>query len=108
MQTDVAVTLAPVCSSMTSVNSGTARRSLSQPLGRTSYKSVKYSNKMANRVVLLLWLIQALGLVFILEQPQGSWLQSMPRFKEFVKHHRLKRKRILMKDLWPFFSQGDL
>ena len=98
LQTSIASTLAPVCSSFTHVNSGTARRSFATPLGRTSQPSVQYANKMANRCIICLHLLYSLGILFLLEQPKGSWLETLPRFQEFIKEKKIYRKLIYMKD----------
>jgi hypothetical protein len=53
---------------------------------------------MANRTILLLWLLHSLGIFYLLEQPQGSHMEEMPRFVQFWKMNRLYKCRIRMKD----------
>lgn len=40
---------------------------------------------MCNRVILLIWLLSALGHVWILEQPGSAKLGDMPRFQTFCR-----------------------
>ena len=42
------------------------------------------SLQIAFRTILLAWLIAALGHTFIIEQPGGSSMGNMPRFRKFV------------------------
>jgi len=49
--------------------------------------------------VLLMWLLASLGVCFVLEQPRGSYLQRIPRFREFRRAHKLWRKEINMSDV---------
>jgi len=98
LQTRTAALLAPVCSSFTHMNSGTAKRTFASPLGDMHQPTVRYANKLANRVILLLWLLQSLGILFLLEQPKGSFLEQLPRFQEFIRTNRIRRKLIHMKD----------
>ena len=80
LQTEVAVLMAPVCSTFVPVNKGTAMRSLGSPLGNPTHAN-NMANRMMNRVILLMWMMSALGICFIVEQPKGSYLQTMPRFQ---------------------------
>ena len=98
LQTSTASTLAPVCSSFTHMNSGTARRTFATPLGNMHQPSVRYANKLGNRCILLLHLLFSLGILFILEQPKNSFLEQLPRFQEFIKSRKIHRKLIYMKD----------
>ena len=98
LQTDLGVLLAPVCSSYTRMNRGTSGRTPAFPLGRTHYEYVRRSNKMMNRTILLLWLLHSFGIFFLLEQPAGSGMEDLPRFKEFVDACGIKKKKLKMKD----------
>ena len=79
--------LAPVCSSWRWLNRFTSGRSRDNWQGNTSVLSVRQGNLMVSRVVLLLWLLDAMGCVYVLEQPLGSILDAHARFQEFLKTH---------------------
>lgn len=69
------------CSSWTRINVGTSSRSACCSSGDTSQASVMDSNRMLERICLLLILTSCLGGVFILEQPGGSILEFYPTFR---------------------------
>ena len=75
--------LAPVCASFSSMSRYQSKRSPRTPLGDDTRLWVKEANVMAARVVLLLWLAQALQIPYIVEQPGGSLLSAFPRFVSF-------------------------
>ena len=50
LQTEVAAILAPVCSSFSRVNAGTAMRCTTRPLGNTQYDSVRNGNALVTRM----------------------------------------------------------
>ena len=100
VQCDLCSLMAPVCSSWGPINRGTSGRSLGNPAGRTSLKYVKESNTMAARCVLLMWLWAGVGTCFIVEQPANSLLYASDRWQEFMRHNRLFKKRINMKEGW--------
>ena len=52
LQTDLATTMAPVCSSWGKMNAYTSGRSKCKPMGRTYLKYVSDANVMASRVML--------------------------------------------------------
>ena len=79
--------LAPVCSSWCWLNRFTSGRSRDHWQGNTSVRSVREGNLMVSRVVLLLWLLSALGCVYVVEQPLGSILDAHARFQAFLKKH---------------------
>jgi hypothetical protein len=93
-----AATLAPVCSNFVFLSSGTTQRSLSRPRGNTNLASVRQANVMHSRVVLLCWLLMALGVLVILEQPVNSFMEIQPRFQQLAKQFGLFRKAIKMKN----------
>lgn len=75
------VHLATVCTSFTLVNSGTHRRTLSQPLGRSDLAYVDLGTCLASRSSLLALLAWALGGTFILEQPRASLMTALPSWQ---------------------------
>ena len=79
--------LAPVCSSWCWLNRHTSGRSRLDWEGHTWVPSVRDGDLMVSRTILLLWVLAAMGCVYILEQPQGSILDAHARFQEFIKEH---------------------
>lgn len=77
------VLLAPVCSSFSFMCSSQSQRFWWAPLGDETRTGVKLGNLMANRVTLLCWLCQALGHVFLVEQPGSPKFGDMPRWVHF-------------------------
>ena len=51
------------------------------PLGDTTKVSVRHSNVMTSRVVLVLYIYLALGIYWLIEQPLSSVFEHLPRFK---------------------------
>lgn len=58
---------------------GTHGRSLIFPLGNQGYRFVREGNLLASRVCILILVICSQGCRFVLEQPQGSFLEHHPR-----------------------------
>ena len=56
-------------------------RSVHNPLGDTTKVSVRHSNVMTSRVVLVLYIYLALGIYWLIEQPLSSVFEHLPRFK---------------------------
>ena len=83
--------LAPVCSSWCWLNRFTSGRSRDNWQGHTSVRSVREGNLMVSRVVLLLWLLGAMGCVYVMEQPLGSILDAHARFQAFLRKHLVWR-----------------
>lgn len=79
-------------------NSGTARRSESNPYGQECYESVLSGNRLAARTLIILWVCAALGVWWVLEQPQGSWMQELPVFQHLMGCLDCYRHRLLMGD----------
>ena len=77
------IILAPVCSGFSFMCSGQAKRFWFNPLGDESHTFVKSGNVMSSRMTLLIWIIVALGHVFLLEQPAPGKFADMPRWKYF-------------------------
>ena len=59
---------APVCSSWVWLNRGTSRRAVWSPLGDSRVESVRAGNMMVVNVVLLCYLVTAMGLFWAIEQ----------------------------------------
>ena len=64
----------------------TSGRGILFPLGDTSRRFVQEGNLLASRVVLLLWICVSRGLIWLVEQPEGSIFNLHPRWQEFVTH----------------------
>ena len=79
-------------------NSGTARRSESNPYGMECYQSVLDGNRLAARTLCILWICAALGVWWFLEQPQNSWMQELPCFQDFMACVSCYRHRFCMRD----------
>ena len=87
---------APVCSTWVLLNRGTSKRSKHFPLGDQTVPSVRIGNKMVSRTILALLLCQIRRIWWVLEQPQGSLMESHPRFRWMLKRLRVYRVRICM------------
>ena len=92
------VVLAIVCSSFVSMSRATTRRSYCNPLGDNSVLSVAVGNvlasrpvcfkafpNLANRLALMIYLIEAMGGKWLLEQPCSSLLMRHPRLREICR-----------------------
>ena len=89
-------TNAPVCSSWTWVGrSQTGRRSF-LPLGDPRVPTVAEGNIMVSRMVLHLFVLEARGCWWILEQPMSSLLEEHPRFQQFISSHVVWRYTLRM------------
>ena len=77
-------TYAPVCSSWLWLNRGTSRRCSARVFGDPSVQGVAEANLMVARVVLLLFVQQARGAWWFLEQPAESLLVAHPKFQQFL------------------------
>lgn len=88
--------MAPVCSSWTWMNRGTSQRSLATPLGDMTKDYARNANAMVVRVILLCLLCMAKGVMFMLEQPRHSLMETHPCFQWLVMHHKIWRVSIQM------------
>ena len=61
--------LAVVCSSWVWVSRSSTKRSFVKPMGEESHASVKQSNVMVSRATILIYICEALSLLWFLEQP---------------------------------------
>lgn len=87
-----------VCSSWTAVNRGTSRRSAATPLGDTAVASVALGNLLAVRSAILIWVLEAAGAVWIVEQPLSSLLWHHPRMEGVLRGLRCFRLTVCMCD----------
>lgn len=74
-----------LCSSFVAINRATNRRFPFSPLGDVQVRSVREGNSLTSRTCLLIWVIQAMGCSFILEQPRSSMLIWHPRIREVLR-----------------------
>lgn len=87
---------APVCSSFVFMNSGTSGRSQSRPLGREEFQSVANGNILCARTLVILWICAALQIWWIVEQPQGSFMEHHPCFQHVLALLDVHRHRMTM------------
>lgn len=77
--------LAVVCTSFSSINVGTSKRSPSTPYGDEGLAYIRLGNMLMARSLLLVYLVASLGGVFVIEQPGGSLARWFPRFEQVVR-----------------------
>ncbi|CAE7458794.1 unnamed protein product [Symbiodinium sp. CCMP2592] len=78
------VMFAVMCSSFCKMNSGTSKRSKCNSLGYDAYVSVRTSNMLLERSVLLIYLVTGLGGTWFVEQPNQSVLEYYPSFRKMI------------------------
>lgn len=83
--TGFAAMLAVVCTSFSSINVGTSKRSPVTPLGDVGLAYVRVGNMLMARSLLLVYLVVSLGGCFVIEQPGGSLAHWFPRFEQLVR-----------------------
>jgi len=76
--------MATVCSSFSSINVGTSRRSILLPEGRTDLAYISRGNCMMSRTVLLAMLATSLGISFMVENPGSSLMPYFHRWTSFA------------------------
>lgn len=64
--------------------SGTAQRSMANPLGQQQHESVKNGNVLAARTMLIAMIAASLGCWWIVEQPTGSWMECLPVWQDVM------------------------
>ena len=77
-------------------NTGTSKRSANRPLGEDKFPSVDMGNKLCARTLCIIWIAASLGAWWIVEQPQGSWMESHPCFQMVLRHLQVHRHRFTM------------
>ena len=90
---------APVCSSWVWMSRGTTRRQWYAPMGdvlRSS--SVREGNLMVSRLVVLIYIMSAMGVIWLVEQPANSLLQWHPRWQELLASIDVWRHHLFMGD----------
>ena len=83
-QEDALIWLATVCTSFSSMNLGTSKRSPTTPYGDCSRRHVVVGNLLASRSILLIMVATCLRLRWYLEQPGSSIINWYPRFEDLV------------------------
>ena len=86
---------APVCSTWVWMSRSTTGRRLWKPLGNRT-KNCKSANIMVARVTLLLYIYEALGVFWVLEQPTNSLMACHPQLAKFLEKRAVKRVSIRM------------
>ena len=77
-------------------NTGTSKRSMSRPLGKTKYPSVSLGNLLCTRALVVIIIAASLQCWWLLEQPQGSWMEQHPCFQHVLKLLNVWRHRFAM------------
>lgn len=77
-------------------NTGTSKRSSTNPLGHEQYQSVLTGNRLCARTVILAWIAAALACWWLIEQPQGSWMEHHPCFQRLLSAMDVFRHRLTM------------
>ena len=90
------VSMAPTCSSFVFLNRNTSGRSVSHPLGHYWLPYVANGSLMASRCVVLIFIMEAMGLLWCLEQPQTSILAELPAFQFLVDRRHVWQMMINM------------
>ena len=92
------VVIALQCSSWVHLNVGTSRRRPWRPLGDTRRRGVVQGNLQATRLALLIYLLEAMGCMWVVEQPRGSLLFFHPRLQQILRGGRIDvhKHRIIM------------
>jgi len=75
---------APVCSTWVWVSQGSTGRRPYRPLGWAHLPIIREANRMVVRVLTLMYLCQALGIFWLLEQPASSVMSQHPHFQHFI------------------------
>ncbi|CAL1145385.1 unnamed protein product [Cladocopium goreaui] len=75
------VVLAPDCRSLSKMCRHTSGRSYLTPMGNRGYVFVRVGNTLSGRTVIVALLAAWCGLRFIIEQPDGSFLEHLPHYQ---------------------------
>ena len=84
---------------------GTHGRDSLFPLGNTGYGFVKLGNLLAARCCLLILLAICRGLIFVLEQPDGSAFPFHPRWQEVITHNKVTHSNDMFCCFFMLFQQ---
>ena len=82
----------------------TSGRSYLKPYGNTNYEFVELGNTLACRCILLILVAHWRGLRWLLEQPDGSFLQYLPRFQWLLQVIKATMMFIAMGTTIPSYS----
>ncbi|CAL1162886.1 unnamed protein product [Cladocopium goreaui] len=82
------------CNSYCRMSRATSGRGILCPLGDMSRKFVREGNLLASRLILMLWICASRGLIWLVEQPEGSVFNLHPRWQEFVAHCPVPRQNL--------------
>lgn len=91
------VLMAPVCSTWVWISRGSTGRRDWRPLGDNTAK-VNEANAMVVRVLSLLFMVSAMGLFWIVEQPSTSLMELHPHWQWFITVVPVFRHTIHMRD----------
>ena len=79
------------------INMATSGRTAARPLGYEDNERVAAANRMVSRVCLLALLAAAKGMLWLIEQPRGSMMQSHPRMQMLLRVGRVYRAHVCMR-----------
>lgn len=97
---------APVCSSWVWISRSVTRRSWFDPLGDfTKVSGVRQGNLMVSRLVALCYVMSAMGVSWIIEQPANSLMQWHPRWQTLLAQMNVFRHHIFMSDFGSLSSK---
>ena len=71
---------------------------MTRPLGEEAYASVSTGNILCARTLIIVWVAASLACWWLVEQPQGSWMQQHPCFQHVLRALNVYRYRLAMGD----------
>lgn len=66
------------------------------PLGFEDRAFVAQGNLLAPRLMLFLYLCNSRGVIWVVEQPEGSAFSLLPRWKEFIEYTTVPKRDLIM------------
>ncbi|CAE7616202.1 unnamed protein product [Symbiodinium sp. CCMP2456] len=96
------------CSSFSSMNVGTSKRSACNSVGWDHVPTVRLGNQLLERSILLLYLATSLGLTWMVEQPRGSVLDMYPTWRHMLMQlYRVAGTRAASRVCWWMSHYGS-
>lgn len=89
---------APVCSTWIWLTRNSTLRGVDRPLGYSRVSGVKEANVQAAFLALVALICEAKGIVWVIEQPQGSLFECHPRWQWLMQRLRIYKLFIWMQD----------
>lgn len=85
------------CQTLLPRSSGTSRRTTTNPLGAVHHASVALGNLLCARTLIIVLICASIRGWWLVEQPQGSWMEPHPLFQEVLQLLDVWRHRFEMK-----------